>query len=339
MAAAEQWGRHRKLLNHKGVPMKRPYLPLALAAMFAGNSGVHAQELTLPEYTMEQRWERLGFLMVGMQAAAVALGESKGMSPEEVGEFIGHFFATSWLGGAEAGQYVTGVYRNFMAMPGAAAEVLSSSPTAATVRFNRPDERKHGPGRRTMGVSAESIQAMNLATNKVVAEWVGVAFDQRSDGDFDIATFETEYGPIVASEDIRWARGSYLSWLNTLQLLSMRMQDGMSAAEVGAANAELYGPTWNARTPWRLFRGMVWNQMTDPDFECEVLSASPTEVRARCRQQYVALVTQNEARFGVTAQDVFESGRAFASGIAEQMGLRWTETLEGEYRVITVTQR
>ena len=44
----------------------------------------------------------------------------------------------------------------------------------------------------------------------------------------------------------------------------------MSAQEMGAADAELYAPTWNADTPWRFFRGMVWNQMSDPDTDCEV---------------------------------------------------------------------
>ena len=315
--------------------MKCARLYLTAITLLSGALQVHAQQVSLPEYTMEQRWERLGFLMVGMQAAAIALGESNGMTPDEVGKFIGEFFSTSWLGGAEASQYLTGLYRNFMAMPGATAEVVSATPTGVTARFNRPGARKYGPGGRVMGVSGEQIEAMNVVIDEVIADWVGVSFEQRQDGDFNVVTLGTEYGPIVASDDIRWARGSYLSWLNSLQLLSLRMSTGMSAAEVGAADAELYGPTWSASTPWRLYRGMVWNQMSDPDTDCEVLSASPDEVRAKCREHYRDVVTQNQQRFNVTAEDVFESGRAFASGIAEHLGLRWEETLQGGFRMIT----
>jgi hypothetical protein len=136
---------------------------------------------------------------------ADALGESNDMTAEEVGRFVGEYFSTSWLGGAEASQYLNGLYRNFMAMPGATADVMRSTPTTVTARFNRPGTRK--------------------------------------------------YGPIVASDDIRWARGTYLSWLTWMPLLSLRMENGLSAAEIGAADAELYGPTWSARTPWQLFRG------------------------------------------------------------------------------------
>lgn len=33
------------------------------------------------------------------------------------------------------------------------------------------------------------------------------------------------------------------------------------------------------------------------------------------------------------------SGAAFAEGVADYLGMRWMEELEGEYRMITVTRR
>ncbi len=72
---------------------------------------------------------------------------------------------------------------------------------------------------------------------------------------------------------------------------------------------------------------------------CEVLHASPDEVRARCPIDYRDMVTANEDRFGISVEDVFESNRAFAEGVAEHLGMRWTETMEDGDRMITVTNR
>jgi hypothetical protein len=173
----------------------------------------------------------------------------------------------------------------------------------------------------------------------VLSEWNGIAAEKERDGDYDVVTMETLYGPIQVSDDYRLGRLNLLSTLAWLQLLSVRMESGMSAAEVGAADAELHAPSWGSTTPWQLFRGMHRNAMTDRNYQCEVLSAGPQEVRARCPIQNEALVNANGARFNVTLQDVVDSGRAFAEGVAEYLGMRWVETLEDGVRVITVTYR
>lgn len=298
-----------------------------------------AQEVQLPTYTPEQRWERLAFLDLGWQAAIVALGREKGMTAEEVGHWVGEFFAPGWLGGAEGVQLLRGFYRNFMSVPGATVEVVGSTPTSVTARFNRPIDALLAPGGSTMGVTRAEIDAMYDAIDAAIADWVGVGIERRADGDHDVLTFTTEYGPIRAGDEIRWSRGSYLSWITSLRLLSVQMASGLSAREVGEADAKLYGPGWTARTPWQLYRGMVWNWMTDPDTRCEVLSASPSEVRARCAVTFRQVVEQNREYFNVTVQDVLESNRAFAAGVADHLGMQWTETLDGDYRVITVTKK
>jgi len=316
------------------------FTAVAIAAVVSvPGTPVRAQDVQLPTYTPEQRWERAAYEALWWQAAIVALGREKGMTAEEVGRFAGELFAPGWLGGAEGLQLLRGFYRNFMALPGAEVEVVGDTPTSVTARFNRPMDALLAPGASTMGVTRAELDAMARATDAVIAEWVGVGLERRADGDHDVLTFTTEYGPIRAGDEIRWSRSSYLSWLTALQLMSLQMASGLSAREVGEADAKLYGPGWTARTPWQLYRGMVWNWMTDPDTHCETLSASPTEVRARCALAYRQVVEQNQERFNVTVQDVFESGRAFASGVADQLGMQWTETLDGEYRVITVTKQ
>jgi hypothetical protein len=320
--------------------MNRTCLAAALSAlMLTAASPLTAQNLELPQYTAEQRWQRLGYEMAGWQAAMVALGESQGMTAEEVGAWVGDFFSSSWLSGAEASQLTVGMNRNFMAMPDATVEVLETTPTSVKARFNHPIDPYLGPGGRILGVDGDDIATMLRAVDDAIAEWVGVDLDRQMEEGHDVLTLATRYGPIQASNDLRWERSAYLSWLTSLQLMSLRMKGGMSARELGAADAELYASTWTADTPWKLFRGMVWNQMSDPGSDCDVLGASPDEVRARCRRHYQQVVEQNQSRFGVTMDDIFESNRAFAEGVADYLGLVWTESLVDGFRMITVTRK
>jgi len=309
------------------------------ASTLLGISPLFAQDIELPEYTTEQRWQRLGTLMVGWQAAMVAFGEAQGMSAEEVGMWVGEFFSKGWLSGREASQMLRSFNRNFMAMPDAFVEVIDTTPTSVTARHNHPIEPFLGPGGRSNGVSGDEISTMLRALDDVIAEWNGVGLEREVQSEYDVLTMKTKYGPIRASDRIRWNRNAYLSWLNWLQLLSMRMESGMTAQEVGAADAEIYGPGWGSQTPWQLYRGMVWNWMTDPDADCETLSASPEEVQARCKQHYREVVEGSQEYHNVTPEDVFESGRAFAVGVADQLGMVWIETLEDGYRMITVTRK
>lgn len=319
--------------------MKRFTLLVLFASLSVTAARLPAQEIELPEYTMEQRWQRLAGGTVWWQAAMIALGEAQGMTPEEVGHWAGKFFTQGWLGGGEASWYLRASYRNFMSWPGAELEILNTTPTSVTARFNRPIDDLMGAGGKVGGIKLAEFDAMYQAVDETIADWVGVGLERQSEDGHEVVTYETLYGPIHARDNIRWNRNSYLSWLNGLQLMSIRMESGMSAREIGEADADLYAPTWNVQTPWALYRGMVWNQMSDPNFECAVISASPEEVRARCLQHYRELVLAQQDRFNVTPEDVFEAGRAFAEGVAEHLGMRWTEELVDGYREITVTRR
>ena len=321
--------------------MRKIALTLTFLAL-SGAGPVMAQQsnLELPEYTAEQRWQRLAGNSVWLQAALLELGKKNGMTPEEVGTWAGEFYSRGWLGGQEAAPFAVANNRNHMIWPGASSEVLSTTPTSVQIRFNRPWETVIGPDKQVGGLTASEFQTMNRATSLAIADWVGIDVSWDAQEDSDILTLRTEYGPIHASNDIRWARGAYLSWNSFFNLLELKMESGMTAREAGTEAGELYGPGWTAPTPWRLFRGMLWNRMGDPNTDCEVLSASPSEVRARCDITYTALrINQSSDYFDITLDDVLENGRAFAESVAEQLGMRWEESWDDEYRTITVTMR
>ena len=312
---------------------------VCLAFLTAGPLGALQADPQLPQFTDQQRWERLASGTVWWQAALIELGAEVGMTPEEVGTFAGEFFARGWLGGAEAGQFVVSMNRNHLSWPGAEVELLSSDPTTVEARFNRPWERWVGPDRQVGGVTSADFEATQRAATLAIADWVGVDVVWEGEKDADRLTLRTEYGPIRASNDLRWARGAYLSWNDGFHVLELQMATGMTPREIGLEAGRRYGPGWGSRTPWQLFRTMTWNAMTDPTTDCEVLSASPEEVRARCAINFAQRVEQGRNYFDITLEDVLENWRAFAESVAEQRGMRWEETWEDGYRVIRVTMR
>lgn len=68
-----------------------------------------------------------------------------------------------------------------------------------------------------------------------------VDLQRTREADHDVLTFTTEYGPLVAGDDIRWARSSFFDWLSGIQLMALRKAQGLSAREVGEV-AEAGGP-------------------------------------------------------------------------------------------------
>jgi len=312
---------------------------LALAALLLA-APVAAQDLELPEDTTEQRWQRLANRTADLYAALVALGDAQGMSAEEVGAWVGEFYAEkAWLTSPDAPGLAVFMHRNLMGMPAGETQVLQTTPDSVTVRFNRPIDSMMFAGDQRLGVPAERIAVMLRAIDHSHASAVGIELERQVASDHDVLTLTSLYGNFeVANNDIRWARSAFLGQLNWLQLLSVRMKSGMTAREIGEADAELYAPTWTAETPWQLLRGMVWNEMSHPDAKCEVLSASADEIKARCREFGREVTEANQEEFGVTPEDALESDLAFRSGVADYLGMSWSQELVDGWVLITVSR-
>jgi len=324
--------------------VKRIILMATCALVLAGlmpTAPAIAQDAELREYTTEQRWRRQGRLLVDLYSAVVALGEANDMTAEEVGSWIGEFYVErGWMTGMDADGFTRWLHRNVTSMTGAEAEVVGSDPDSITVRFNRPVESRMGAGDQNLGVSAGEIGAMLRAIDEAIAEGVGIGLEREIAEDHDVLTITSLYGQFdVANNDIRWARAGFFNWLNWLQFMSAQKASGKTAREIGEADAALHAPGWSgSRTPWQLLRGMIWNEMSNPNAECEVLSASADEVRARCRQYWIGVVEANEESFGVTPEDVYESGRAFRQGVAEYLGMKWSQEIVDGWVVMTVSR-
>jgi hypothetical protein len=320
-----------------------PVVLLLVALLVPAGAPVEAQtrEFELPEYTDQQRWNRLAFGLVSFQAALLELGKKHGMSPEEVGAFTGEFFSSGWLAGIESTPFAVALNRNHMGYPNATAEVVSYDDWEVEVRFNRPWEEWVGLDRQMMAITSDEFLAMQRGLHLALSERVGITTTWDEDGDHDVLTLRTDYGPITADDNLRYGRMAYLGFLTSTQLLDEQMKrSGLSARDLGLQQGDLFAPSWGSVTPWGLFRGMTWNALAwDRTYDCEVVSASPEEVNARCTHTFEQRIGQVSGYFDVTVDDLLENLRGFAERVAEHRGMRWEETWEPGVRIIRVTMR
>lgn len=262
------------------------------------------------------------------------------MTTGEIGEWLGHHFAKSWVGGLDARQLALSFRWNLLSHPQAKVEFVQFTDTLVVARFNIPVLGAFGADRDFNGLSLEDYLTIMMKANGVIAEHVGVALDQRLDGDWLVTTMRNTYKSPVASAELRWGRSVLWGKLYLIESVRLAKAAGKSPIEAGREVGRLYADTWTSTdTPWRLYRAWAWNGMSDPNYVCEVLSASVATVKARCNRPWVATVRQNAQRTKVTIEDVdaFQLGMELA--VAEHLGMSWEVQMEGEQRVITAQRK
>lgn len=294
----------------------------------------------IPEFTNDQRWGRLGFLDLAWTASAIALGREKGMTTGEIGDWLGHHFAKSWVGGLDARQLALSLRWNQLSHPQGKVEFVQFTDTLVVARYNTPVLGAFGADRDFYGLSLDDYHTIMMKANAIIAEHVGVALDQRLEGDWRVATMRNTYKAPVASAELRWGRSSLWGKLYMIESVRLAKAAGKSPADAGREVGRLYADTWtNVDTPWRLSRAWMWNGMSDPNYVCDVQSASATLVKARCNRPWMATVRDNVQRTKVTIDDVEAYQLAMEQAVAEHVGMKWEVQVDGDHRMITVQRR
>jgi hypothetical protein len=162
-----------------------------LAALVGGPAGATAQETPWPEYTDAQRWSRMGTLGTLGSVAAMAYAKSQGATLDEFGKWWGDLFAPSW---GEPGSYaplqvMRGMRRNFLAWPGVEVEILNESDASVTARVTRPWVAYFGDDQTWYGVTLDEYERLNSMFMRRIAEYHGLAFRERRDGERLVITF------------------------------------------------------------------------------------------------------------------------------------------------------
>lgn len=296
--------------------------------------------LALPTFTDEARWQRSADFNINWMAPFVMLGKAKGMTIDEIGTWWGEFWTRSWSGGLDARGAMYYLIRNHLNHPGGKVEIVSGEDSLVVARFNEPAIAVFGPDQMLWGITLAEYRRMVWIGNQVTADFVGVKLEQRYDGDWLVLTMRNGVQAPHADAQLRWQRANFLATLQSIQRLGEQMAAGKTPRQVGLDDAKLYGSGWEANdTPSRLFRGMAWNMITNPNQVCEVISSTATEVRGRCNRPWAATVRANVERFKVTEEDYEANILGFQQGIAEHLGMIWTVTRDGNWQMITVRRR
>lgn len=315
----------------------------ALAALVMGAApemSAQAATSALPEYTNDQRWGRSSVLALGQLVSEIELGKARGMSVDEIGEWLGEYYARGWAPGLDARQLATSMRWNMLSDPDAKVEMRTFTDSLVVMRTNTPARDNFGPDGRYGRITWQEYQTVFEHINRMIAEHVGVQLAQRHDGDWVEFTMRTRYVPLKASDEIRWGRAAFVLRAVTIDVIRTGEAAGKSPREIGLATAKAWEDTWTvADTPWRLFRGIAYNNLTEPEYVCEVLSGSAMQVRARCNRPWLATVRANAQRSGVSVEDFEAYHLGLEQGLAASLGMTWDVALEGDARLITVRRK
>jgi len=318
---------------------KRSWLTAVLT--LAGTMPLAAQQAAeLPDYTNDQRWGRLGLIDAAWVTTTIALGKSKGMTAEQIGDWIGDYFTTGWAGGLDARQFLFYLRWNHLAYPQGRVEVTTFSDSLVVARFNTALAGTYGPDRWYFGITTDELKTATLRWHQVLADFVGVRLDGRYDGDWLVLTLRNGYQAPRASAQIRWERAGWLYKIMAIEVIRIAKLGGMTPQQAAQNGVKVWADTWQGTdTPWRFFRWVAYNGMIDHNQTCAVETADAAMVKARCNRPWQAAVREQAERTGVTVEDYEAYMLAQEQGLAASLGFSWDAQIDGNFRILTVRRK
>ena len=139
----------------------------------------------------------------------------------------------------------------------------------------------------------------------------------------------------------RWTRAAQLGAAVSVAWIKHAKDQGMTPEDLGEVWAEIFGPPrgWTgADTPWRLFRGIAYNFMSNPGQTVEVLEAGDSMVRGRFNRPWVEWIAGMEEDYGVPVSEYEAVLATFGESLAEHHGMMWDQRVQEGDLVITVTR-
>ena len=178
----------------KSTQTIRLVLPLMLIFHACSSGQAQAQEETLPQFTDEQRWDRMSFHWDSWAVASILQARADGRTAEDAAQFIGELFAPGWGENFTPRSFMRGTYRNLMAWRDARFEVLEVSDQRASFRFSRSYASSFGEDGERLGVTVEEMDLYLVRIHQVIVEHNGLTFHSERDGDDIIFTVTVPSG-------------------------------------------------------------------------------------------------------------------------------------------------
>lgn len=165
---------------------------LALVVLLSFPATALAQERTeFPDYTDQQLWARASLLGVISITASIRHAKDTGQSVEEFAHWWADLFDDGWgePGSGTPVSVMRGMRRNWLTFPDARVEIMEASDDKAVARVNRPYAGAFGDNGMLYGVSLAEFEQVFSIFNHDVAEYLGLRYEERREGDDLIWTF------------------------------------------------------------------------------------------------------------------------------------------------------
>ena len=147
--------------------------------------------------------------------------------------------------------------------------------------------------------------------------------------------------PTVTAEQ-NWARASTLMNAEGVGGFAFAKTRGASAEEYGRVVGDLFAPGWGQRdagSAIRYARAIQNNLRAMAGTNVELLDVSDTLVTMRVTRGWRSLFGPSQQAYGVTLDEYETIHGTFQDRIARYLGLRYSQRIEGEYVVMTISGR
>ena len=188
-------------------------IPMPLAAQ---NVQQQSKTIQMQTYTVEQTTNRLSYLGTTSFASGIAMAKARGVSVEDYGRDMAKLFSPSW-GAPNTGTAVRmarGVLWNATVWAGGNGNLVSVSDTAVTFRFQPSWAVHFGAQKQLVGVTLDEYNRVLTLTNQGIANYLGLRYTERVDGDWVVATITGRGGDGIN----RFPASSYTLTLSSQQL-------------------------------------------------------------------------------------------------------------------------
>ncbi len=105
---------------------------------------------------------------------------------------------------------------------------------------------------------------------------------------------------------------------------------------------KVFAPSWgkpNSGRPMDVFRSMRYNMISIPTCTYDLIDSLENKVVGRYTRWYAHAFKDNSSVYGVTLDEFERLIRAVHRGIAEYLGLRYEDGIEGEWINFSMTKK
>ena len=139
----------------------------------------------------------------------------------------------------------------------------------------------------------------------------------------------------------RWGRAGSQMTLSWVAAIAYAKSIGQSVEEYSNFCVEMFSPSWGGAGSGsvNIIRGMHRNFMMWPDTEFELVDASATSVTAKVNRPWSSYFGEDRRWYGVTQEEFERMFQIFNEGIANHLGLDYSDRTEGDWLFMTFTER